>query len=72
MSNYEPRPKVCLFCKENQEVDFRDANILKKYIRISGGIESRRRTGLCAKHQRKASKAIKTARQMAILETKVK
>jgi len=72
MPNYEPRPKICIYCKENKEVDFFDANILKRYLKISGGIESRRRTGLCAKHQRKLSKAIKTARKMAVLPTKAK
>ena len=72
MSNYEQRPKICVFCKDNKEVDFHDAITLKKYLRLSGGIEGRKRTGLCAKHQRKLSKAIKTARQMALMETKTK
>lgn len=48
-------------------VDFRDIDILKKFINPSGRIQSRRRTGLTAKNQRKVAEAIKHARFMALM-----
>lgn len=62
------RPKVCQFCVEKGSViDYKDVNLLKQYIAESGRILSRRRTGMCAKHQRMLARAIKRARHMAFL-----
>ena len=63
-----PRKKVCIFCKnKNQEIDYKDVELLKKFISPSGKITSRRITGTCAKYQRMVAVAIKRARFMALL-----
>ena len=60
--------KVCAFCTEKCEyIDYKDVAKLKKYIAESGKIVARRQTGLCAKHQRELTLAIKRARIMALL-----
>lgn len=62
------RKKVCLFCKnKNVEIDYKNVNILKKFISDRGKILPRRVTGTCAKHQRKVSICIKQARNIALL-----
>lgn len=59
---------VCEFCKRNIiEIDFKQTQLLEKYISKSGKIKSRKKTGLCAKHQREVSQAIKRARILALL-----
>lgn len=69
MSRGSGRRKVCQFCQEHvREIDYKDANrFLRRYISDRGKIEPRRKTGTCAKHQRRLSKAIKQARFMALL-----
>ncbi len=63
-----PRKKVCIFCKnKNQLIDYKDAELLKKFIAPNGKISPRRVTGTCAKHQREVAVAIKRARIMALL-----
>ena len=62
------RRKVCLFCKESIEwVDYKDVNLLRRYMSDRGKIRSRRVTGNCAQHQRDVATAIKTARELALL-----
>ena len=63
-----PRKKVCNFCKNKSTfIDFKDVEMLKRYISLNGKISPRRTTGTCAKHQRDITLAIKRARQIAIL-----
>ena len=63
-----PRKKVCIFCKnKNQLIDYKDVELLKKFISPNGKISPRRVTGTCAKHQREVAVAIKRARIMALL-----
>ena len=60
--------KVCVFCgKENNEISYKDANKLKRYVSERGKILPRRITGNCAKHQRALTVEIKRARHMAIM-----
>ena len=62
------RKKVCYFDKAHVEyIDYKDTELLKKYISPNGKITPRRITGTCAKHQRMLAVAIKRARQMALL-----
>jgi small subunit ribosomal protein S18 len=61
------KPKVCAFCVENIHIDYKDVSRLRKYISDRGKIEPRRRTGVCAKHQRSLATAIKRARYLALL-----
>lgn len=60
--------KVCHFCKNHIEVlDYKDVKILKRYVKESGKIIPKRLTGTCSKHQRLVTKAIKRARNIALL-----
>lgn len=60
--------RSCEFCREGIDViDYKDVNRLRKYLTNRGKILPRRSTGTCAYHQRKLAKAIKRARQMALL-----
>ena len=62
------RRKVCRFCADkNVKVDYRDPNTLRYFITERGKIIPRRISGNCACHQRLVSKAIKQARQMALM-----
>ena len=63
-----PRKKVCIFCKnKNQVIDYKVVELLKKFISPNGKISPRRVTGACARHQREVAVAIKRARQVALL-----
>jgi small subunit ribosomal protein S18 len=62
------RPRGCEFCRNKTEiVDYKDTNLLKRYVAERGRIEPRRKVGTCAKHQRVVSQAIKRARHVALL-----
>jgi len=61
------KPKVCPFCAQNIVIDYKDASRLRRYVSDRGRIEPRRRTGVCAKHQRQLALAIKRARYLALL-----
>ncbi len=62
-----PRRKVCRFCQEKIEIDYKDVRLLCSYISERAKILPRRMTGTCAYHQRQLSRAIKRARIMALL-----
>lgn len=57
----------CFFCKEKKEPDFMESEILSRYTSERGKILARSKTGLCSKHQRKLTEAIKRARHLALL-----
>jgi small subunit ribosomal protein S18 len=62
------RKKVCAFCVDKVDrVDYKDALKLRRYITERGKIEPRRKTGTCARHQRRLTIAIKRARHLALL-----
>ncbi|MBP3630213.1 MAG: 30S ribosomal protein S18 [Clostridia bacterium] len=63
--------KVCSFCQDKVEaLDYKDVAKLKRYMTEKGKIVPRRISGLCAKHQRELTNAIKRARVMALLPYK--
>jgi small subunit ribosomal protein S18 len=63
-----PRKKVCIFCKSDKKyIDYKDVELLSKFITPNGKIAARSMTGTCAKHQRELARAIKKARYMALL-----
>ena len=67
-SGYMQRRKVCSFCVGKVRViDYKDPTKLQSYISNRGKIEPRRKTGVCAKHQRALAIAIKRARHLALL-----
>ena len=62
------RKKVCYFTKNNiKYIDYKDVELLKRFIAQNGKILPRRVTGTSAKYQRMLATAIKRARQMALL-----
>ena len=62
------KKKVCAFCADqNLVIDYKDAEKLRKYVSEKGKILPRRVTGLCAKHQREVTVAIKRARHIGLL-----
>ena len=62
------RPRVCQFCADKAtSLDYKQTDLLKRYVTDQGKIRSRRETGVCAKHQRMVAKAVKRARHMALL-----
>ena len=61
------RKKVCIFCGEDNVIDYKDTAKLRKFISERGKILPRRVTGTCAKHQRAVTLAIKRARHVALL-----
>lgn len=73
MDNVKPRGnrkrrKVCAFCVDKvEQIDYKDAQKLKRYLSERSKILPRRTTGTCAMHQRQLTDAIKRARQVALL-----
>jgi small subunit ribosomal protein S18 len=62
------KKKVCIFCKDHIDwVDYKDVNLLRRFMSDRGKIRARRVTGNCAQHQRDVATAIKTARELALL-----
>jgi len=62
------RRRFCRFCAEKTEyIDYKDTRTLKGYITERGKILPRRMTGVCARHQRELTEAIKRARNIALL-----
>jgi small subunit ribosomal protein S18 len=65
---FSRRPRVCQFCADKtKKLDYKQIDLLKRYVTDQGKIRSRRETGACAKHQRMVAKAVKRARHMALL-----
>jgi small subunit ribosomal protein S18 len=62
------RRKVCAFCADKIEsVDYKNPSKLRRYVSDRGKILPRRATGTCASHQRVLTRAIKRAREIALL-----
>ncbi len=61
------RKKICKFCTDKIDIDYKDSKQLRNFITERGKIMPRRLTGTCAKHQRTLAMAIKTARTIAII-----
>ena len=62
------RRKVCYFTSNNiTHIDYKDVDLLKKFVSERGKILPRRVTGTSAKYQRKLTRAIKVSRIMAFL-----
>ncbi|MCX7881142.1 MAG: 30S ribosomal protein S18 [Patescibacteria group bacterium] len=59
--------KKCFFCQYKIEPDYKDVVNLEKFLSPRKKILGREKTGVCAKHQRKLTKAIKYARYLALI-----
>ena len=66
---YRKRKKICQMCA-GKDVNYKDVDIVKKYINESGKMLPRRVTGACAKHQREIAKQVKRARFIALIPYK--
>lgn len=63
-----PHKKVCYFTKNKiDHIDYKDVELLSKFITPNGKISARSQTGTSAKYQRELAKAIKNARFMGLL-----
>jgi small subunit ribosomal protein S18 len=62
------RKKPCQFCSDKAaSIDYKDTQLLRKFISDRGKIRARRVTGNCSQHQRDIASAVKNAREMALL-----
>jgi small subunit ribosomal protein S18 len=62
------KKKVCVFCKEGVDyIDYKDVNLLRRFMSDRAKIRARRVSGNCAQHQRDIALAIKTSRELALL-----
>lgn len=62
------RPKICQFCADkNISIDYKNVDMLRRFVTEDGKIRPRRQTGTCALHQRSLASAIKRARHVALL-----
>jgi len=65
--NTRKRKRVVYKFGEGDIVDYKDVALLRKFMSDRGKIRSRRLTGLSPRRQREVAKAIKNAREMALL-----
>jgi small subunit ribosomal protein S18 len=62
------RKKVCKFCTDKIDaIPYRDVRLLQGFVAERGKIVPRRLTGVCTTHQRRLTRAIKQARNIALL-----
>ena len=65
---YFRRKKVCRFCVEKiDDINYKDVKMLHAFVAERGKIVPRRLTGVCTTHQRRLTRAIKQARNIALL-----
>ncbi len=62
-----PVARNCPFCKTNTNPDYKEGEGLAKYVSDRAKILGKDRTGICAKHQRKLTVAVKRARHLGLL-----
>lgn len=64
----KPRRRYCQFCKDHIEyIDYKDSQLMRKYMTDRGKIKPRRVTGTCTQHQHELAMAIKRSREMALV-----
>jgi len=62
------KTKQCFFCTTNRDfVDYKDAETIRRFMSTQGKIYPRRKSGLCARHQRRLATAAKRARFLALV-----
>lgn len=66
------RKKVCSYCRDKSEPSYKDVSGLRRYTTEKGKIVPRAKTGVCAKHGRALTTAIKRARYIGLLTFAVK
>lgn len=67
-TRFQPRRKVCIFCADKTKViNWKNIDSLRRFVGDNGEIHPRRKSGLCARHQRRVAVAIKRARHLALV-----
>ncbi len=67
-ANKKVKKKVCVFCANGVDfIDYKDVNLLRRFMSDRAKIRARRVTGNCAQHQRDIGMAIKLSRELALL-----
>jgi small subunit ribosomal protein S18 len=62
------RRKSCPYCRDKiEQVDYKDLSMLRRMVSDRGKIRSRRITGACRRHQSQVARAVKRARELALL-----
>jgi small subunit ribosomal protein S18 len=62
------RRKACPYCRDKvEQVDYKDLATLRRFVSDKGKIRSRRITGACRRHQVQVARAVKRARELALL-----
>jgi small subunit ribosomal protein S18 len=62
------KPKICQFCADKTiDIDYKQVDMLRRFVTEDGRIRPRRQTGTCARHQRALAVAVKRARHIALL-----
>lgn len=62
------KKRYCFFCKNKiEDIDYKDVDLLKRFVSDKGKIKARRTTGVCVQHQHRLARAVKRARQMALI-----
>jgi small subunit ribosomal protein S18 len=59
--------KVCWFCQNTFEPDYKDMKIIERFVTERGKIVPRRLSGVCSKHQKRLAVAIKRSRYLALV-----
>jgi len=63
----------CYFCQRNiREIDFKNTELLLRFVSGLGKIKAKKRTGVCSKHQRRLARTIKRARHLGLLSCTTK
>ncbi len=63
----ESTKKQCYFCTTNRPIDYKDADLLRRFMSAGSKIYSRKKSNLCAYHQREFATAVKRARYLALV-----
>lgn len=62
------RKRYCFFCKNKIEyIDYKEIGLIRRFISDKGKIRPRRITGVCVQHQSDLARAIKIARELALM-----
>jgi len=60
--------RQCVFCSQNAKtIDYRNVDVLRRFVSGQAKIIDPRHTGVCAKHQRRLARSVKRARIMGLL-----
>jgi small subunit ribosomal protein S18 len=66
--HYIARPKFCQFCVDKSiNINYKQFDLIRRFVTDEGKIRPRRQTGTCAKHQRELAHEVKRARHIALV-----